>query len=463
MLLTSRTVLPARVAFLLAALLAVPVLGPSPAAAQETGQDRLDELAAQLGERRVVVAPSMASGDTAAAEALLAADLDAFDFPVFVLVTQFLPEDGLPEDNRDLAALLHDRVGVDGLYVVLSDGDIPAAEVLGLGPDVVDPDLLYRDTSGSRSLTCAVETGSTLCAAQVRRLSHVGEAHAFLRLAALPESAVEDEVDVVVQEILEAPVATTALPDYLTGDAEGEDNSAAGFLGCAAALLTARLLSWRAARRVAPPAPRRPWSQRWLDAPSPPRLYRSVPTHAEVLARAEAAVLALEHALESSLERARTEQGRTAARAARALLTSPDVGDLVGSLVLAEDGRAWLRDQVRTRCFLNPLHGSSAAQVPLQGRAGGLDVPVCAPCRRDLGNDKPGDVLVLARRGRFGRSRDVAYYERDDFWATSGFGALTEVTAVRRRAGAVPMSVGVLAEAVLRRRDLGHQRPRVPR
>ena len=69
-------------------------------------------------------------------------------------------------------------------------------------------------------------------------------------------------------------------------------------------------------------------------------------------------------------------------------------------------------------CFVNPTHGRGGHRADLPG---GLSVPVCRPCQRDLAAGRRPDALLEPRRGE-----DRPYYAGDTVWARTGYGALTD-------------------------------------
>jgi hypothetical protein len=117
----------------------------------------------------------------------------------------------------------------------------------------------------------------------------------------------------------------------------------------------------------------------------------------------------------------------TARDAAEPLLGSEDVADLVGAQVLARTGA---RDLARGRsgnggplvtCFFDPRHPEGKATVSWRLGDGEVDVPCCTTCARTVAKGGVPEHLRLRSR----RST-VPYWERDDVWARTGFGAVAD-------------------------------------
>lgn len=155
----------------------------------------------------------------------------------------------------------------------------------------------------------------------------------------------------------------------------------------------------------------------------------------ELESRARDDVLALGEAIDA----ADIEQGGDAAAwqialdsysAARGLLrdvADPDVLDVVGAIVLAENGRLAL-DAARagrpftppSRCFLNPLHGRAGQDRRVEYAGRSMSVPLCRECHDAVQRERSPDILDVERRGR-----PVHYFETDaEPWSSTGYGSL---------------------------------------
>ncbi len=124
-----------------------------------------------------------------------------------------------------------------------------------------------------------------------------------------------------------------------------------------------------------------------------------------------------------------------AAKSAAARITEPEQVKNVTEIL--EDGRyamACVRARVdgralpirRQPCFFDPRHG--AVKTRTRWRLGGeeADIPACRPCARRVAKGRA--PLALQDGGR-------PYFERDTFWARTGFGALDDDLAARVLAG----------------------------
>lgn len=99
---------------------------------------------------------------------------------------------------------------------------------------------------------------------------------------------------------------------------------------------------------------------------------------------------------------------------------------LLAALELTRRADATLDGRPRTPCFFDPRHG--AAKTRTRWRLGGeeADIPACRPCARKIAKGRA--PIALQDRGR-------PYFERDTFWARTGFGALDADLAARVLAG----------------------------
>ncbi|HEY9563102.1 MAG TPA: hypothetical protein VIR30_04955 [Nocardioides sp.] len=105
----------------------------------------------------------------------------------------------------------------------------------------------------------------------------------------------------------------------------------------------------------------------------------------------------------------------------------PEVLDVVGAIVLADNGSRALDAALAgrsfkppTRCFLNPLHGVTGQVQAVTAAGREIKAPLCTACRQALRRDRVPDILDVARRGKA-----VHYFETDsEPWASTGYGAL---------------------------------------
>lgn len=116
---------------------------------------------------------------------------------------------------------------------------------------------------------------------------------------------------------------------------------------------------------------------------------------------------------------------------AETLMRSNDVADLIGAVVVARTG---LRDleQLRTKrtltayrpCFFNPVHQPAYDRATWRVDHATVSLPACSKCLTAIRAGHEPEVLRLGRRGH-------PYYERDDIWARTGFGALVDDLAAQ--------------------------------
>lgn len=97
--------------------------------------------------------------------------------------------------------------------------------------------------------------------------------------------------------------------------------------------------------------------------------------------------------------------------------------DRVGAHLLVAEGRATLHGEERRRkCFFNPLH-TAATSV----RRDKVTLPCCLRCAKEVSaGSEPGALLLTGDDGVV-----RPYYESDDVWTTTGYGAIDERWAKR--------------------------------
>ncbi|HEV2776855.1 MAG TPA: hypothetical protein VGV90_14775, partial [Solirubrobacteraceae bacterium] len=118
------------------------------------------------------------------------------------------------------------------------------------------------------------------------------------------------------------------------------------------------------------------------------------------------------------------------AAARRVLASDPRMVDLVGALVLVEDGTRALAAAEALEagrpapppvplCFFDPRHPASTKPVEWKPD---LTVPACGACRSDLRRGRPPDAL---------RDDGRPWFETDSLWARTGFGVFDPDLAER--------------------------------
>lgn len=177
-----------------------------------------------------------------------------------------------------------------------------------------------------------------------------------------------------------------------------------------------------------------PLLRRW---PARLQVTGSVPDLADVRTRAQQQLDALSAELArvaggaAPADEDRWTRALSAQDAARTLVDSPDVAEVIGALTLALTGT---RDAQIARsgsgtpwqaCFFDPRHGEATGRRSWRLGQGQVELPACASC---LALGKAGQVpeaLLLPGRG----SRVRPYYRGGSVWARTGYGSLSATYA----------------------------------
>lgn len=395
----------------------------------------VDRLAEALRVDHVVVDRVMGSGEAQEADDRIAALVREVSFPVYVaLIDQ---PDGLPSDAVDssdaLAGLLSRRLG-DGLYVVQTTESILSVTSFGLDADPTQLSLSAYDTSDvldEAVLSLAGEHVSTPAAVEA-------EAHVLTAEALVDRGRGEGAGSVLsgadADRLAERAIGLQGAADWRPRTDEFVEvrTASRGFsalVGSLAALVVALLVGqslrgWPRRRTVLPAEA----AAEELAAAPPPDLETE-------RGRARDLAGTLTQALsdtdwERVADRDLAGRALTARDAVEPLLDSDDVADLVGAQVIA---RAGVHDLDRGQrgsggplatCFFDPRHAEGRSTVSWRLGDGQVDVPCCSACAaRVAEGTTPEHLRVSARRGT------VPYWERDDVWARSGFGATTDFLA----------------------------------
>ncbi|GGD15219.1 hypothetical protein [Nocardioides daphniae] len=404
---------------------------------------QLDRLADALRVDGVVVEQSMGAGEAEQAHDRIAALVRETPFPVYVaLVADTRGVAGAGVDvNESLAGLLHRRLGDEqALFVVDSPEGIAQVVSFGLG---ADPSLLSLSASADQELLRA-----GLEEAVVDEIGHgaplpsvvLAEAWAqqVEELVAeakdsdgdvYPPTLTDDEVDRLVE--VAVPLATRSdwRPDV--GDFVEVRAASRGFswlvsllAGMVVALLLGQSLrGW--------PSPRGAKRRQGRSPAAVPEPTTPAPEAARRKARQLVGALAEELAAVdwTVVDREWADRADAARVAAEMLLDSDDVGDLLGAQALARTGSVDLRraqgeDAAYRPCFFDPRHGDAGHTVGWRLGQGRVDVPCCGECSRVVeAGRRPQPLRLPGRRGA------QAYWKRDDVWARTGFGAVTDTLA----------------------------------
>lgn len=405
--------------------------------------DEVAQVAAGLAQDGVWVHPSLAPVVGEAREQLLEDAVAASPTPVFVVVHPLSYDGAFGGRADELLTLVHDRTGVDGLYLAAPDLAGEGARVEGLGWD--SPVDAWQVTYAASELATA-DGGDTVDAlveaVDVVRDGRVDEAY---RQA----SALAEERYAAEQNAREDGSTGTGAAG--TGSTGGPGSTDVGGVDLVTGLLLVGVVTvvavvlrrTRAARAAAAP------TTGWRLPESALGRVRTAEDQ-RLTRQARADVLRLGEAVEAHEigprdDRAAWQAALDHYEAAGRLLDSPAVDpglrvlDTVGAAVLARRGSAALRAaRAGTSfapapvCFLDPLHPSprGRAEVEVAGRA--VSVPLCGECRRCLREGREPDVLDVELGGRA-----VHYLDTDTVWARTGYGALLPdlLTELRTRPG----------------------------
>lgn len=405
------------------------------------GPTDIDALAEALREDGVVIDRIMGSGEAQEAEDRISALVREVPFPVYVALVD-TPE-GLPDDGsaaRDaLAGLLNRRLG-DGLYVIQLPLGGQQVWSYGLGADpsrLSLADYANRDVLEASIAELAGPSGTEdyvypppTVVAEVSALTAEGIVEVGRQEPSGDYPATLDEADAdrLAERAVELDASASWRPrgdDYVPVRTASAGLSAlvGGLVGlCVALLLGQTLAGWPRRRRAAAPEPEA------VVTPPPPDL------HAERrIARAQADALAAALSgtdWDSVRDRDTAGRALTARDAVEQLLDSGDVADLVGAQVVA---RAGSRDLSRGRrgkgealrtCFFDPRHPEATSTARWHLGDGAVEVPCCVACGSAVVHDgTPAFLRLATRRGT------EPYWERDDVWARTGFGATSDFLA----------------------------------
>ncbi|MGW2312891.1 hypothetical protein [Actinomadura luteofluorescens] len=381
-----------------------------------------ERLAAALRRSPVHVDPSLASALPAPARRTLIAKLRKAPAPVFVVLVPIV-KGGTWTDAEQLATVVHDRLGRDGIFITFDDDsrDLRARE---WGGD-------HRADRAAWAVTLDRAMDDAPLAARLSRVADL-----------IVSGTGQQEYDRVSAEIDKRYKARHGTPPPGRGDGDGGGGLAVP-LGAGAAVAVAAgagFLLWRR-RRMA--SVRR--EGEGLLMPRTVFATANRATEDQLRAQASREVIAFgelldDSAVPTSEERARTLVARALdayQAAGKTLDAAQGVPDLAGVLVLLDQGRDALASAQAVAkgrpeippvplCFFNPLHGDATAELdwrPLGSRRR-LSVRTCRPCARAARDKRAPEVLTDRRDGR-----EVPYYEADpsrSVWAETGYGQLRD-------------------------------------
>lgn len=347
------------------------------------GRSRIALFADALREDRVFVSPSLSRIATRGELAALRREVAAMPVPTYVVVAPTFTNE--PEGFQQRAALLHDRLGREGVYVVAAEtGSIDAAAF------------------GVRTRVPA-DTAATDASIAVHRregpFARVRQALREMRTGVRPAAGVEAERRFRRQ-----------LDDGGSGEAGADLPTwlvlALAFAGGLALPLVVLLVPHLRRRRAAERAGGRP---------------RLVPADASS-ARGEGlrALGDLARAIATAREVSPDAQRRYDA-ASKLLDDRPDDPmALVAAATLARGGRALLGRPPGADwrpCFFDPRHGEGTDRARFRRGTADVPLPACPACAKAIADHRPPDALA---------DRDAPYWERDTAWARTGMGAVDD-------------------------------------
>ncbi len=394
----------------------------------------LDSLTQALREDGVVVDAALGSGEVQDSHDRLAALVREMSFPVYLALTE-TPKDVPAEDkstiNDVLAGSLHRRLG-DGLYVVMTTDSSMAVYSWGLG---ANPSRLSLTAYANQDLLEAeiedLSRNDIRLPPVVRAEGNVRSAEELVALAAGPSASDVDYppslTEAAAEELAARAIRLEAsaqwrpeVKQFMKVRTTSQGRSA--LLGILTALVVGLLLGQSL------------WG--WPRF-GPRRTTRRAAGADLAVERAEAIRLADRLTAElvatdwkSAVDRDLADRSLTARDVLESLLASEDVADLVGAQVVARTGSSDLRRGVRGRgsalrvCFFDPRHSLVTESVSWRLGAGEVEVSCCQRCQSAVSSLRDPEMLLLpTNRGA------RPYWERDDVWAQTGFGSLTETLA----------------------------------
>ncbi|WP_328330874.1 hypothetical protein OHA70_09935 [Kribbella sp. NBC_00382] len=396
----------------LLALLFVAAPLTATAAGNQTPAERAKQIATALTKDPLYIDPVYAPAMPEAQRTGVRAKAKALGYPVYTIILPLTPGDAFQGKESNVITLVSDALRKPGLYVVVDGG--------GRFPWYSAKDLPQLDED-------------KLSPARDRALDDTG-------YDAGPTEVLTRFYELLAGPALPQPTRTTSSGGASSSDSDDEESGlsggqiALGVIVAVVALMVALGL-FLGLRRRGGSAQLSPRKEKAFSIP--PHVAATVA--AERRRRLTAENTAELTKLGSDLAALPTVAGAGLRHqqlaldchdaAGRVLDASRDLVDVVGAMVLLDQGRreydvaqalAAGRKPVAVQplCAFNPLHGRASGR-PTQVESDGatLTLPLCADCRRALrsGNapaSLPGD--------------DGPYWHGDDLWARTFFGALTD-------------------------------------
>ena len=374
------------------------------------------EIAAKLRRSPLVVDPALADAVPKAQRDAVLIAIRKAPYPVWVVFVPLTPGDRYGGEGARFLDVVQGRLGRNGVYVTIDQ----VLTIRDFGIERDHPDLLSATQIGQFGTDDYAEP-------KIEKLRR------FVEALSLSEAE-------LARRFEETAARLSALRDESSPSAPGSPGSpddGGGWLlplliglgVVLAGLVTFRVLRYRRSARPAPP-----------DEPLiPARVFEHASTAQAGELRDEIEARLLEFA--ERIDRTPTPERTDAqahqqhaldayAAARRVIQDGPEMVDLVGALVLVEDGTRALAAAEALEagrpapgparlCFFDPRHPGAAQLVDWER---GLQVPACEACRRDLRAGRPPDAL---------RDDGRVWFETDSLWARTGFGVFEPDLAER--------------------------------
>jgi len=355
------------------------VFASLPGGAFAAEKDRTSVFVDGLRKSPVFVSDSVPRRLSAADVAQLQRAVKAMPFPTYLVVAPLFTDEPGVEIGEDRLALLRDRLGKDGLYIVTDD----RATFIDIGAYGVTPKVRAHD----------IELEAYY---DIDRKRRTVDRLDYILALARGEPRLPRAQRAVIPPSEGGPEPTPYQEDDQDEDAGGVNLGALAMFVVGVGL-SAGGLETRRRRRL-----------------GRGRLRPSSMPERDIRARAQTAV----QRLATAIDKAPSPPERALDLAAAASMALDRKGkpiDDLGALVLALRGREALKGAEKERCFFDPRHQGPITQTRWQGGKATITVPACRRCAKAIEEGKlPPGVF----------DGDRPYWQRDTVWARTGFGAL---------------------------------------
>lgn len=371
------------------------------------------QIAAKLRSSPLVVDPSLEDAVPKAQRDAVLIAIRKAPYPVWVVYVPLTPGDRYGGSGTRFLDVIHGRLGENGVYVTMDT----ILTTRDFGIDAEHPDLFYAMEVGQFGTDDYDEPKIE----KIRR---------FVEALSLPEAELATRFEETTARMRAVNEAVN--PSSGSSDDEGGGWLVPALIGLCvllAGLVGFRVMRYRRSARPAAP-----------DEPLiPARVFEHAATAQAGELRDQIEARLLEFA--DRIDRTPTPQRPDAqehqqhaldayAAARRVIKDRPEMVDLVGALVLVEDGTRALAAAEALEagqaapgpsrlCFFDPRHPGAAKLVDWERD---LRVPACQACRNDLRAGRPPDAL---------RDDGRVWFETDSLWARTGFGVFEPDLAER--------------------------------